>query len=136
MNVNFRAKCKCFFFFWSENCFFLFTKCTSGPILWFIYSYGLWICRRTFQPEFFHFPCNYFHPGLKEDRRFSGFYVYKNRSIPFIRNWILYFLHCIFFPGSFTVMFHAWVFQPFCCILLCFSSKDFLIYCYYTILVI
>ena len=93
-----------FFFFSSENSFFLFTKCKSGPILQFIYSYGLWICRRTFQPEFFHFPCKYFHPGLKEGRRFSGFNLCKNRNISFVRNWVLYFRHYIFFPGSFTIV--------------------------------
>ena len=118
-------------FFLSEKDFFLFTKCKSGPILQFIYSYGLWMCRRTFQPEFFHFPCKYFHPGLKEDRRFSGFYLCKKKKISFIRNWILYLLHCIFFPGSLPSCFHALIFQSFCCNLFCFSSKNFRIYYYY-----
>lgn len=62
-----------FFFFFGLTGFLLFTKCKSGPILQFIYSHGPWICRRTFQPEFFHFPCKNFHPGLKEDRRFQAF---------------------------------------------------------------
>ena len=121
-----------FFFFLSEKGSFLFTKCKSGPILQFIYSYGLWMCRRTFQPEFFHFPCKYFHPGLKEHRRFSGFYLCKKKKkISFIRNWILYLLNCIFFPGSLPSCFHALIFQSFCCNLFCFSSKNFRIYYYY-----
>lgn len=68
-----------FVFVWlfSENCF-LFTKCKSGPALKFIYSYGFRICRNI-KPKFFHLPCKYLHPGLKENRSVLSFYLCKNR---------------------------------------------------------
>lgn len=92
-------------FFLSEKDFFLFTKCKSGPILQFIYSYGLWMCRRTFQPEFFHFPCKYFHPGLKEDRRFSGFYLCKKKKYLFHKELDSLFTALYLLPWFFTIMF-------------------------------
>ena len=67
----------------------------------------------------------------KKTEDFQAFICVRKKKISFIRNWILYLLHCIFFPGSLPSCFHALIFQSFCCNLFCFSSKNFRIYYYY-----